>query len=106
MMSVMPRRTRRDLRQAVGAIIARTLVSSSLRAQGTLPVDDPRYAEVRAVVTRVFDGMRSADSALVRSLFRPRGVDAFHLARVGEAWPIVALAETRRRDGCTLVALD
>jgi hypothetical protein len=28
------------------------------------------------------------------------GIDAFHLARDGEAWHIVALTDTRRRDGC------
>lgn len=29
------------------------------------------------------------------------GVDAFHLARIGDRWQIVSLADTRRRDGCS-----
>jgi hypothetical protein len=157
------------LRPLAVAIVSLLLVSVPLRAQGGLSADDPRYREILSVVTRLFDGMRTADSALVRSLFHPRaqlittvvrdgvptvqqdslavfvrsvgtprpeplderiknprvlldgtlavvwteydlflgarfvhcGVDAFHLARVGNAWQIVALADTRRRDGCT-----
>jgi len=164
----------RASRQLVRTIAAVMLVSASARAQGALPVDDPRHAEILSVVTRLFDGMRTADSALVRSLFHPQaqlvtalvrdgvptvqqdslavffrsvgtrrpeplderiknprvfldgtlavvwteydlfvgtrfihcGVDAFHLARVGDAWQIVALADTRRRDGCTPVTPD
>lgn len=173
MIELLPR-LRRASRRAVGALVALALSSVSARAQGALAADDPRHAEILAVVTRLFDGMRTADSALVRSLFHPNaqlvttlvrdgvpavqqdslamflrsvgtrraeplderikhprvfvdgslavvwteydlflgtrfihcGVDAFHLARVGEAWQIVALADTRRRDGCTPVSPD
>jgi hypothetical protein len=157
------------LRCAAVAVVSLLFASTSLRAQGALNADDPRAREILSVVTRLFDGMRAADSALVRSLFHPKaqlvttlvrdgvptvqqdslavffrsvgtprpeplderiknprvfldgtlavvwtdydlflgtrfihcGVDAFHLARVGDAWQIVALADTRRRDGCT-----
>jgi len=167
-------RMRRASRHGVAALAALALVSVSARAQGALSADDPRHAEILSVVTRVFDGMRTADSALVRSLFHPNaqlvtalvrdgvptvqqdslvvffrsvgtrrpeplderiknprvfldgtlaavwteydlflgtrfihcGVDAFHLVRVGEAWQIVALADTRRRDGCKPVTPD
>lgn len=165
---------RRAARHAVGVLVALTLVPASGHAQGALSADDPRHTEILSVVTRLFDGMRTADSSLVRSLFHPNaqlvttlvregvptvqqdslavffrsvgtrrpeplderiknprvfldgtlavvwteydlflgtrfihcGVDAFHLARVGEVWQIVALADTRRRDGCTPVAPD
>lgn len=174
MMPALQLRVRRASRPVVRAIVALSLVSASVRAQGALPADDPRHAEILSVVTRLFDGMRTADSALVRSLFHPNaqlvttlvrdgvptvqqdslavffrsvgtrrpeplderirnprvfldgtlavvwteydlflgtrfihcGVDAFHLARVGDAWQIVALADTRRRDGCTPVSPD
>lgn len=174
MMPGMLLRLGRAVRRGAGAIVALTLVSTAARAQGALAADDPRRAEILSVVTRLFDGMRTADSALVRSLFHPQaqllttlmrdgvpavqqdslavffrsvgtrrpeplderirnprvyldgtlavvwteydlflgtrfihcGVDAFHLARVGEVWQIVALADTRRRDGCTPVSPD
>jgi len=164
----LPRPCRR-VRHLLSAIGALALLSTSARAQGALSAEDPRYREILAVVTRLFDGMRTADSALVRSLFHPDaqlvttlvrdgvpavqqdslavflrsvgtrrpeplderiknpqvfldgtlavvwteydlflgtrfvhcGVDAFHLARVGDAWQVVALADTRRREGCT-----
>ncbi len=138
-------------------------------AQGELAADDPRRAEILSVVTRLFDGMRTSDSAMVRTLFHPDvqmlttqvqngqaavrrdslatflrsigttrpeaiderlknervfldgtlavvwtdydlfvgtrflhcGVDAFQLARVGDRWLIVSLADTRRREGCS-----
>jgi hypothetical protein len=141
----------------------------AVRAQGELAPSDARHAEILSVVTRLFDGMRTSDTALVRTLFHPDaqlmttlmadgqpavredslaaflrsigtvraeqlderiknprvyvdgplasvwteydlfvgtrfihcGVDAFHLAKVGERWQILALADTRRREGCT-----
>ncbi len=155
-------------RWLLASLIALTFPSVSA-AQGELPNTDPRRAEVLEVVTRLFDGMRSSDTSMVRTLFRPDaqlittlmqngqpsvrqdslevflrsigtvreeklderlknervfvdgtlavvwteydlflgtrfihcGVDAFQLARVGERWQIVSLADTRRRDGCT-----
>lgn len=130
---------------------------------------DAEKPAVMAVVTRLFDGMRAGDSAVVRSVFHPKaqlstavvrqgtpsvefegidgfitavgtphaevwderiknpqvlidgtfatvwvdygfylggkfshcGVDAFQLAKVGTDWKIIALADTRRRQGCT-----
>jgi len=136
-------------------------------ASGYAQAADERAAVLR-VVTRLFDGMRAGDSAIVRSTFHPEaqlattvvrqgnavveidtldsfiravgtphkevwderlsntsvqvdgtlasvwtdysfylgdkfshcGVDAFQLARSGGEWQIVALADTRRRQGC------
>lgn len=162
------------LRHLAWAVVALTVVVAPARAQGALAADDLRHAEILSVVTRLFDGMRTADSALVRSLFHPQaqlvttlvrdgvptvqqdslavffrsvgtprpeplderikhprvyldgtlavvwteydlflgtrflhcGVDAFHLARIGDVWQIIALADTRRREGCTPVTPD
>jgi hypothetical protein len=30
------------------------------------------------------------------------GIDAFHLSRTGDGWKIFHLADTRRKDGCTI----
>jgi reactive intermediate/imine deaminase len=147
---------------AVAALVAWPL-SGAARAQSP----DER-ASVLRVVTRLFDGMRAGDSAMVRSVFHPKaqlataivrqgsaivevddldkfiqavgtthtevwderlsntavhldgtlasvwtdysfylgnkfshcGVDAFHLAKAGNEWQIVGLADTRRRQGC------
>lgn len=132
------------------------------------PAPDPERAAVLATVHRLFDAMRTGDSAAVRAVFHPAallataffrqgspvlqvdtleafiravgtphsevwderlhgeevridgplaavwtgysffagdkfshcGVDAFHLARGAEGWRIIALSDTRRRDGC------
>lgn len=147
----------------VALALLAVLAATPLRAQG------PDRDAVLAVVTRLFDGMRAGDSAVVRSVFHPKaqlvtavvrqgtpaietegiegfitavgtphadvwderirnpqvlldgtlaavwveysfyagsrfshcGVDAFHLAKEGGDWKIVALADTRRRQGCT-----
>jgi hypothetical protein len=42
------------------------------------------HAEVEAVITRLFDGMRAADSAVVRSVFHPEARLATVGARAGE----------------------
>lgn len=146
---------------ALTAAVAATPLAAQAPAADT--------AAVLAVVTRLFDGMRAGDSAMVRSVFHPKatmstalarptgatvelegidgfvnavgtphaevwderirnpqvqidgtlasvwveynfyagtrfshcGVDAFQLAREGTEWKIVALADTRRRQGCT-----
>ncbi|MBK8003071.1 MAG: nuclear transport factor 2 family protein [Gemmatimonadetes bacterium] len=140
------------------------LTAAPLTAQSA----DAEKPAVLAVVTRLFDGMRAGDSAMVRSVFHPRaslttavvrqgtpavefegiegfitavgtphaevwderiknpqvlidgsfasvwveygfylggkfshcGIDAFQLAKVGTDWKIVALGDTRRRQGC------
>jgi reactive intermediate/imine deaminase len=140
-----------------------TILPSAAHAQAA----DERAAVLR-VITRLFDGMRAGDSAMVRSVFHPKaqlataivrqgnavvevdeldkfvqavgtphaevwderlsntsvqvdgtlasvwtdysfyvgvkfshcGVDAFQLAKSGGDWQIVALADTRRRQGC------
>ena len=143
------------------------LAALSAPAPAFAQAADDRAAVLR-VVTRLFDGMRAGDSAMVRSTFHPDaqlataivrqgnaiveidtlesfiravgtphaevwderlsntsvqvdgtlasvwtdysfylgdkfshcGVDAFHLAKSGGEWRIVALADTRRRQGC------
>lgn len=152
--------------RGLGAASAALLLLVPLRARAQGAADDRRA--VLAVVQRLFDGMRSGDSAAVRSAFHPQallgtarnrngatafeidtvdafvravgtphtpiwdervrktrvevdgplasvwaeysfyagtkfshcGIDAFQLAREGETWQVVALTDTRRRDGC------
>lgn len=165
--------------RAIGRVLALSfallvLVAPPSQAQGLLPDDDPRRAEILAVVTALFDGMRAADSASIRALFHPEaqlmttgvrdgqpvasrdaldgflrsvgtvrpekldertknervlldgtlavvwtdydlflgsrfihcGVDAFQMAKVGTRWLILALADTRRQQGCTPAGND
>ncbi len=147
-----------------------TLAALALLAAAPLAAQsaDAEKSAVMAVVTRLFDGMRAGDSAMVRSVFHPKaslttavvrqgtptvefegiegfitavgtphaevwderiknpqvlvdgsfasvwvdygfylggkfshcGIDAFQLAKVGTDWKIVALGDTRRRQGC------
>jgi hypothetical protein len=180
MTSFLLRHARRLQRAAAAALVLAGLSTSTLPAQSTgaspvaelLPEGNPDRAEILAVVTALFDGMRTADSARLRTLFVPDaqlvttlvrngvatvqrdsleaflrsvgtpradaldersrnervfrdgplavvwteydlfigtrfshcGVDALQLARVGDAWRIVSLADTRRREGCTPAA--
>jgi hypothetical protein len=60
------RMPRRALIAAVGTLFS----SSAIAAQSTPATDAER--EVLAVVNAVFDGMRKADSAMVRPLFHPQ----------------------------------
>lgn len=146
-------------------LLAASLFPTGTRAQANAPAAEQ---EVLAVVTRLFDGMRAADTAMVRSTFHPEarlmsagvrngtptlgvdsisqfigmlgkphpepydertsnervhldgdlaavwtdyafyvgdkfshcGVDAFHLYRGPDGWKIIAIADTRRREGC------
>ena len=148
-----------------------TLAALALLAAAPLTAQSAEAEKpaVMAVVTRLFDGMRAGDSAMVRSVFHPKaqlstalvrqgtpsvefegidgfitavgtphaevwderiknpqvlidgtfasvwvdygfylggkfshcGIDAFQLAKVGSDWKIIALADTRRRQGCT-----
>lgn len=147
-----------------------TLAALALLAAAPLTAQSAEAEKpaVMAVVTRLFDGMRAGDSAMVRSVFHPKaslttavvrqgtptvefegiegfitavgtphaevwderiknpqvlvdgsfasvwvdygfylggkfshcGIDAFQLAKVGTDWKIVALGDTRRRQGC------
>lgn len=51
-----------------------------------------------AAVERMFEGMRTADSAMVRSVFC--GVNAIDLLRDATGWKITQVADTRRRERC------
>lgn len=151
----------------VGSLIALTFLTTSSAAAQAAAAND--QAEVLAVVTRLFDGMRKRDSSMVSSVFRPGaklvsaftnregkavvqeeavenfvkmvggatgdtwderifepevridgnlatvwtryefwlgtkfshcGVDAFQMAKSAEGWKVVALADTRKREGC------
>ncbi len=62
-------RARRLPALAVGAALL--LAVPSLGAQAAPAATDDRR-DVMAVVTRLFDGMRTGDSAIVRSVFEPR----------------------------------
>lgn len=152
-------------RIAAAALVLSLAAASPLAAQGG------EEQAVLAVVTRLFDGMRQRDSAMVRSVFAPKaqlgnamlnregqpayrldadgvegfvkavggatgdtwdekifdpevrvdgnlatvwtyyefwlgttfshcGVDAFQLAKGADGWKIVALIDTRRKEGC------
>src|SRR5512134_728026 len=144
------------------------LVASMAVAQSGPAATSAEAKEVLATVTRLFDGMRARDTAMIRSTFAPGaelvgaqvregkpgvaptsadefirivgsatgpqwderlhdteiridgtlaavwtgysfylgdkfshcGVDAFQLAKFPEGWKIIALADTRRREGC------
>lgn len=144
------------------------LVTSTLGAQSAPVATTADTQDVLATVTRLFDGMRARDTAMIRSTFAPGaelvgagvregkpgvaptsadefirivgsatgpqwderiykteiridgtlaavwtgydfylgdkfshcGVDAFQLAKFPEGWKIIALADTRRREGC------
>ncbi len=144
------------------------LAGAPLLAQAAPGGHSALEQDVLTVVTRLFDGMRARDTAMVRSVFAPGaelkgagtrngtpgvastsadefirmvgaatgptwderihhpevridgnlasvwtvydfylgdklshcGVDAFHLARFPDGWKIIALADTRRREGC------
>lgn len=52
-------------------------------------------AAVLTVVQRLFDGMRAADSAMIRSTFAP----IIRFAEVN-GWKITQLSDTRRRENC------
>ncbi len=97
---------------------AATLVTT-LERNGVADVQvTPIDAFVRAVGTphaevwdeRIFDPVVQVDGGLATvwvaytfwrgSTMSHCGVDAVHLARVGPAWKIIALADTRRRTGC------
>ena len=54
------------MRRAILVAIAAVTLPAAARAQAPSP-----EAAVRAVITRMFDGMREADSAKVRSVFAP-----------------------------------
>jgi hypothetical protein len=54
---------------AIGALLTATALPAA--SQGLLNADDPRHAEILSVVTRLFDGMRTSDTAMARTLFHP-----------------------------------
>ena len=62
------------------------LAAAPLAAQAPAPASPSADAEVMSVVTRLFDGMRKGDSAMVRSTFDPGARMATALLRpTGEA---------------------
>lgn len=57
----------------VAALFATVALDATVaHAQGELASGDPRRAEVLSVVTKLFDGMRTSDTAMVRTLFHPQ----------------------------------
>lgn len=63
----------------VAALVVSLADATPARAQ------DADRAEVLAVVTRLFDGMRAGDSAMVRSTFHPKALLSTALLRQGDA---------------------
>jgi hypothetical protein len=52
-------------------LLATLLIPSALAAQAPAAAPADEKAAVMAVVTRLFDGMRKGDSAMIRSAFHP-----------------------------------
>lgn len=66
----MHRRLARSIRTlAVLGALGSAVAPAAVRAQGAQPPDPATKSAVMAVVKRMFDGMRAADSSMVRSTF-------------------------------------
>jgi hypothetical protein len=77
-------------------------VDAFVRAVGT-PHDvtwDERVRGTRVEVDGPLASVWAEYSFYAGPKFSHCGIDAFQLARDGDVWRIVALTDTRRRDGC------
>ena len=77
-------------------------VDAFVRAVGTPHpvVWDERIRKTRVELDGPLASVWAEYSFYAGPTFSHCGIDAFQLARDGEAWRIVALTDTRRRDGC------
>jgi hypothetical protein len=77
-------------------------VDAFVRAVGTphSVVWDERIRKTRVELDGPLASVWAEYSFYAGPKFSHCGIDAFQLARDGEAWRIVALTDTRRRDGC------
>ena len=63
-------------------------------------VYDERLYDPRVVVDGGLASVWVDYSFFAGPRFSHCGVDAFHVAKVGEAWKIISLTDTRRTTGC------
>ena len=80
-----------------------TPIDDFLRSVGSAPADVVLDERIYGLRVQVADGLASAwmeYDLYVGPRFSHCGVDAAHLARTADGWRIVALADTRRREGC------
>jgi hypothetical protein len=64
-------------------------------------VFDERLFNPRVLIDGTLASVWVDYSFYLGKTFSHCGVDIFHLAKVGEAWKIIALSDTRRSTGCT-----
>jgi hypothetical protein len=80
-----------------------TPIDEFLKSVGSAPADVVLDERIYGVRVQVSDNLASAwmeYDLYVGPRFSHCGVDAAHLARTAEGWRFVALADTRRREGC------
>jgi hypothetical protein len=84
------------------AVFQLDTVDAFVRAVGTphSVVWDERIRKTRIELDGPLASVWAEYSFYAGDKFSHCGIDAFQLARDGEAWRIVALTDTRRRDGC------
>jgi reactive intermediate/imine deaminase len=84
------------------AIIESDKLDGFIQAVGTphKEVWDERISNERVEIDGTLASVWTDYSFYVDDKFSHCGVDAFHLAKSGGEWKIVALADTRRRQGC------
>jgi hypothetical protein len=84
------------------AVFQLDTVDAFVRAVGTphAVVWDERIRKTRVELDGPLASVWAEYSFYAGEKFSHCGIDAFQLARDGEAWRIVALTDTRRRDGC------
>ena len=84
------------------AVFQLDTVDAFVRAVGTphSVVWDERIRKTRVELDGPLASVWAEYSFYAGDKFSHCGIDAFQLARDGEAWRIVALTDTRRRDGC------
>ena len=89
------------LRKGVAAVELDT-VDAFVRAVGTThqEVWDERVRATRVEIDGPLASVWAEYSFYAGAKFSHCGIDAFQLARDGDAWLIVALTDTRRRTGC------
>ena len=83
--------------------VRRDSVTSFLRSIGTVRPDklDERIKNPRVLLDGTLAVVWTDYDLYAGTRFIHCGVDAFQLAKVGEVWQIVSLADTRRQEGCT-----
>ncbi len=79
-----------------------TPVDAFVKAMGTphAAVYDERIYNPRVLIDGTLASVWTDYSFFLGTTLSHCGVDVFHVAKVGEAWKIIALTDTRRTTGC------